>query len=420
MKYCVKCGNPMNDDMLFCQKCGTKSEMMVSSDAEIEEKMNSLNQYDICYKNISWESMVNENTFVDFLGKRDYISQDLNNLIDEILALTNENNRKNICDRLYEYIYKTSHELLSTAIRQLNDKSERDQYNEKLQRAFRAGQITSDAAINILTNTESNFIIIVTLNFLYSSTLIKHVDKKDKYYNDYCRRETVLVANQYNQLFAELNKRREGFLIPTPYKMAQQIIDNYFEIMCGLRKDDLKQISDDIWEKHAQVLESSGSREDARQFRDALKEGRLKVEKVSNEIEEEYWKNHPELGNQRKELEDEKIKLLQECAPFKGDIANADRKLSNYTSKVDILKREISDLEREISKLQGKIFGKKKAEEDIARFNIEIQNKNDEINRLNEQISQCNNEKSRAQSEIMLKEKAIREVEEKIKSMMNI
>ena len=26
MKYCIKCGNQMTDDMLFCQKCGTKSE----------------------------------------------------------------------------------------------------------------------------------------------------------------------------------------------------------------------------------------------------------------------------------------------------------------------------------------------------------------------------------------------------------
>lgn len=25
MKYCYKCGNPMEDDMLFCQKCGTKA-----------------------------------------------------------------------------------------------------------------------------------------------------------------------------------------------------------------------------------------------------------------------------------------------------------------------------------------------------------------------------------------------------------
>lgn len=25
MKYCYKCGNPMEDDMLFCQKCGTKT-----------------------------------------------------------------------------------------------------------------------------------------------------------------------------------------------------------------------------------------------------------------------------------------------------------------------------------------------------------------------------------------------------------
>ena len=26
MKYCTKCGHQMADDMLFCQKCGAKSE----------------------------------------------------------------------------------------------------------------------------------------------------------------------------------------------------------------------------------------------------------------------------------------------------------------------------------------------------------------------------------------------------------
>lgn len=25
MKYCYKCGNPMEDDMSFCQKCGTRA-----------------------------------------------------------------------------------------------------------------------------------------------------------------------------------------------------------------------------------------------------------------------------------------------------------------------------------------------------------------------------------------------------------
>lgn len=28
MKYCINCGNPMEDDMLYCQKCGTKSEII--------------------------------------------------------------------------------------------------------------------------------------------------------------------------------------------------------------------------------------------------------------------------------------------------------------------------------------------------------------------------------------------------------
>lgn len=31
MKYCAKCGNPMEDDMMFCQKCGTKFEGVIAS-----------------------------------------------------------------------------------------------------------------------------------------------------------------------------------------------------------------------------------------------------------------------------------------------------------------------------------------------------------------------------------------------------
>ena len=40
MKYCSKCGNQMADDMLFCQKCGTKAAMIETSvsDEKVEAK----------------------------------------------------------------------------------------------------------------------------------------------------------------------------------------------------------------------------------------------------------------------------------------------------------------------------------------------------------------------------------------------
>lgn len=39
MKYCAKCGNPMEDDMMFCQKCGAKFEgvvLDVTNDIEVK------------------------------------------------------------------------------------------------------------------------------------------------------------------------------------------------------------------------------------------------------------------------------------------------------------------------------------------------------------------------------------------------
>lgn len=43
MKYCSKCGNPMEDDMLFCQQCGTKFIAPVTKEQLIQDTATVLN-----------------------------------------------------------------------------------------------------------------------------------------------------------------------------------------------------------------------------------------------------------------------------------------------------------------------------------------------------------------------------------------
>lgn len=48
MKYCAKCGNPMEDDMMFCQKCGTKFEgVIASAQTGIEAKIAKMKKYNL-------------------------------------------------------------------------------------------------------------------------------------------------------------------------------------------------------------------------------------------------------------------------------------------------------------------------------------------------------------------------------------
>lgn len=46
MKYCHKCGNPMEDDMLFCQKCGTRAvDTPIETTKQSETNINSDDNY---------------------------------------------------------------------------------------------------------------------------------------------------------------------------------------------------------------------------------------------------------------------------------------------------------------------------------------------------------------------------------------
>ena len=58
MKYCVKCGNRMEDDMLFCQKCGTRADgMRTASQNDIEAKIGKMKQYNLALDSsvVTWE-----------------------------------------------------------------------------------------------------------------------------------------------------------------------------------------------------------------------------------------------------------------------------------------------------------------------------------------------------------------------------
>ena len=57
MKYCANCGNPMEDDMLFCQKCGTKFQDIVITKGANLDKLEKMKKYNLVLDSstFTWE-----------------------------------------------------------------------------------------------------------------------------------------------------------------------------------------------------------------------------------------------------------------------------------------------------------------------------------------------------------------------------
>ena len=97
MKYCAKCGNPMEDEMMFCQKCGTKFESVVSTiQNDIEAKVARMKKYNLVLdaQAITWEYLREDGERAgNITTKQDKLCVDLTELIKEILIEVSDDER---------------------------------------------------------------------------------------------------------------------------------------------------------------------------------------------------------------------------------------------------------------------------------------------------------------------------------------
>ena len=115
MKYCVKCGNSMEDDMMFCQNCGTKFEGIASTvQYDFKVKLAKMKKYNLVIdaQTISWEYLrENGERAGNITVKQDKLCQELSDLVKDILETVSDNDKDLVEREVYTYILKMGYKM---------------------------------------------------------------------------------------------------------------------------------------------------------------------------------------------------------------------------------------------------------------------------------------------------------------------
>ncbi len=117
MKYCAKCGNSMEDDMLFCQRCGTKFEGIVSTaENELDVKIKRMKKYNLIIESssITWQ-YVNEDAerAGKIIAKQNQMCHELQELIEDILKNADDERRDFAEREVYSFVWKNGRKNVS-------------------------------------------------------------------------------------------------------------------------------------------------------------------------------------------------------------------------------------------------------------------------------------------------------------------
>ncbi|MBQ7707768.1 MAG: zinc-ribbon domain-containing protein, partial [Lachnospiraceae bacterium] len=374
MKYCVKCGNLMDDDMMFCSKCGAKSEIIYNNSNKLNDKLDELKQYNICIKNLSWEKCTKDKDYFGKLfGNKDYIEQDLKKLIDEILECISENNHDEVIDKLYTVLFDKCIDLMKTTKKQYDDTKELDEFKSQIIIAVKSGQMSREKGNAILQKIDDPYYILISTNFLYVGEIIDKIDKYEIFLNEVFRKKILNLISDYSKAFEALINRRAKLGMGFGFGAAKENFGQfYFKIMQGLRKTDLQLINEDGWTRLKEIYESYGWEDEAKLINPYLIDAKSELLHLADEFESKYWNEHPEKSKEKDGMIGKIDEINKQIVELQKEISMEDNKKSNHKKELEELNDKESKINKKIEELEKKIFGKKKAQEEVNNLKIDL------------------------------------------------
>ena len=392
MKYCAKCGNPMEDDMMFCQKCGTKFEgVIASAQTGIEAKIAKMKKYNLVIdaSAMSWQYVHDDTERAgNVLVKQNQMCHELQDLIVDILSSVDDKNKDSVEKEVYTYILDMGRRMCLEGAKMFANYSGYKELFDQGNSLVQMRRIEPAQFLGQMQQVDIPYKSISGVQGLNAWELKEKLNADVIYNNLEYRELTKKFAQAFNEMMAKEIKRYTDFFLSPGIEHINTNWDMYVTILKGLPMSMIDTLDESGWKA---ILDDREKNHNGGQFkREFLRkrdEQREEQRKKEQEIEDKkYWEIHPE---EYKQLESNKAKIAEIMTAIDSveqeirSLENAKKPLDNM--KIDI-ESSISDKKYNVDKLGKKIFGKKKAEAEIQELNGEIEKLSQELQSVSDEV----------------------------------
>lgn len=383
MKYCANCGNQMNDDMLFCQKCGTKYAGAESNPLKI--KIDELKKSNLIVDTsvVKWDYILKtEGTGAAELIKAQYsLTDKVCAQIREVLAESKDNGTDADKREIYNFVLDSAIELVKNGWAILADCSGAAEYKDRNRDYAVGGGHGAFVELCRVTDGLDGFWRQLGLSQLTAAVEIKDVldpvvINEDREYQQKAIDLVFLLNGACGQLLGRIvafgaptseNVLCDWMHISSLVEPQDALWNLYTRAIKGVNSYSVESFERESWFKHLDDCEKerAGYKEDFTQRYNEF------VASYCKEESQAFWARHPEMLAQKQECDAQIEALGAERAPLEAKREELCNARGEHASREDDLNKKLESNNRRIGELGRKIFGKKKAQEEIEEIKKE-------------------------------------------------
>ena len=397
MKYCSNCGNQMDDDMLFCQKCGTQFKGKVANSND--NKILKIKEYNLVIpkENYSWQ-YINDNfeKFMKIVDKQNSLCDEFKKLLTSLLY---EDDKLSMDDEKNIYIYT-----LKMLIQMCNESSKMFSDYSGLQEVFDTNRSILNAGefLNFIINIDFNYKLAAGFQMQLLSDIKEILDeeliKSDKELRNY----TFLLAEAFNDMwYNRINRFIDFFTSPSEGDINMHW--NFYNIcLKGLYQFEIDKLDEKGWDI---ALDDQVKNHHRYNYKNDFNENRenLKQERIKKDLEDKkkfYFEKHPEQYDYY-EKNSSKLDILTETE------IKCNNKINELNNNIAVINRDIKELNLKIDERNSKllnmkksIFGEKATQNKKDNLNKEISSYNDKVMKLEKEAFELEQNKENAIKEL--------------------